>query len=71
MTFTRRHFRAGHRDHLAGLPPRPWEPEQSTKTARPDDPSTLIAQGGAGICDIAEMLRRTETSSINFARAPP
>ncbi|MGW3950499.1 hypothetical protein ACWEKM_05950 [Streptomyces sp. NPDC004752] len=53
--------------HLAGLSPRPWELEQSAKTTQPDDPSTLIAQGGAGIWDIAEMLRRTEMSSINSA----
>ncbi|MFH0178293.1 tetratricopeptide repeat protein [Streptomyces cacaoi] len=54
--------------HLAGLAPRPWELErQATTTSKTDDPSTLIAQGGAGLWDIAEMLRRTEMSSINSA----
>jgi tetratricopeptide (TPR) repeat protein len=53
--------------HLAGLAPRPWELEQAARTTQSDDPSTLIAQGGAGIWDIAETLRRTEMSSINSA----
>lgn len=53
--------------HLAGLAPRPWELERSAASSRTDDPSALIAQGGAGIWDIAEMLRRTEMSSINGA----
>ncbi|MFJ5638962.1 hypothetical protein [Streptomyces sp. NPDC093223] len=50
---------------LAGLAPHPWELEQAAKTTQPEDLSTLIAQGGAGIWDIAETLRRTEMSSIN------
>jgi hypothetical protein len=53
--------------HLAGLAPRPWELEKPVRTTQPEDPSTLIAQGGAGLWDIAEMLRRTEMSSINSA----
>jgi hypothetical protein len=53
--------------HLAGLAPRPWELERPATTTKSDDPSTLIAQGGAGLWDIAEMLRRTEMSSINSA----
>ncbi|MFK0103627.1 hypothetical protein [Streptomyces sp. NPDC091217] len=53
--------------HLAGLSPRPWELDQSAKTSQPEDPSTLIAQGSAGIWDIAEMLPCTEMSSINSA----
>ncbi|MFF9898647.1 tetratricopeptide repeat protein [Streptomyces longispororuber] len=53
--------------HLAGLAPRPWELEQAAGRAQPDDPSTLLAQGGAGLWDVAELLRRTEMSSINSA----
>ncbi|MFJ8274307.1 tetratricopeptide repeat protein [Streptomyces sp. NPDC094154] len=53
--------------HLAGLAPRPWELERPATSSPTDDPSALIAQGGAGLWDIAEMLRRTEMSSINSA----
>ncbi|WBB57969.1 tetratricopeptide repeat protein [Streptomyces sp. WMMC500] len=53
--------------HLAGLTPRPWELERRAAPAQSDDPSTLLAQGGAGLWDIAELLRRTEMSSINSA----
>ncbi|MGJ5896996.1 hypothetical protein DF268_15335 [Streptomyces sp. V2] len=53
--------------HLAGLTPRPWELEKSAATSPTDDPSTLIAQGGAGLWDIAEMLKRAEMSNINSA----
>ncbi|NNJ08157.1 tetratricopeptide repeat protein [Streptomyces sp. PKU-MA01144] len=53
--------------HFAGLAPRPWELERRSVASPADDPSTLIAQGGAGLWDIAEMLRRTEMSSINSA----
>ncbi|GGV44438.1 tetratricopeptide repeat protein [Streptomyces spectabilis] len=53
--------------HLAGLAPRPWELQETPGNAQPDDPSTLLAQGGAGLWDIAELLRRTEMSSINSA----
>ncbi|MEV8353880.1 tetratricopeptide repeat protein [Streptomyces niveus] len=53
--------------HLAGLSPRPWELEQRANTSQPEDPSTLLAEGGAGLWDIAELLRRTEMSSINSA----
>ncbi|MEU6573988.1 tetratricopeptide repeat protein [Streptomyces sp. NPDC046805] len=52
---------------LAGLAPRPWELERPARTAQLEDPSTLITQGGAGLWDIAEMLRRTEMSNINSA----
>lgn len=53
--------------HLAGLTPRPWELERRAAPTQSDDPSTLLAQGGAGLWDIAELLRRTELSSINSA----
>lgn len=53
--------------HLAGLAPRPWELERRLRATPADDPSTLIAQGGAGLWDIAEVLRRTEMSNINSA----
>ncbi|MFE9602739.1 tetratricopeptide repeat protein [Streptomyces hokutonensis] len=53
--------------HLAGLAPRPWELERPATPSRLDDPSALIAQGGAGLWDVAEVLRRTEMSSINSA----
>lgn len=53
--------------HLAGLAPRPWEQNRPAAISAPEDPSTLIAQGGAGLWDVAEMLRRTEMSSINSA----
>ncbi|MFJ7234582.1 hypothetical protein ACIQVF_34125 [Streptomyces tendae] len=53
--------------HLAGVAPRPWELERTATATRTDDPSTLIAKGGAGLWDIAEMLRRTEMSDINSA----
>ncbi|MFJ9894877.1 tetratricopeptide repeat protein [Streptomyces sp. NPDC091280] len=53
--------------HLAGLAPRPWELERPATPSRLDDPSALIAQGGAGLWDVAELLRRTEMSSINSA----
>ncbi|MGA4842280.1 tetratricopeptide repeat protein [Streptomyces sp. G45] len=53
--------------HLAGLAPRPWEWERSPDTSQADDPSTLLAQGGAGLWDVAELLRRTEMSHINDA----
>ncbi|MGW2893126.1 tetratricopeptide repeat protein [Streptomyces sp. NPDC001212] len=53
--------------HLAGLAPRPWELTQRTTSSPTDDPSTLITQGGAGLWDVAELLRRTEMSSINSA----
>lgn len=51
--------------HLAGLTPRPWELERRAKNSDPEDPSTLLAQGGAGLWDIAELLRRAEMSNIN------
>ncbi|MEU9197093.1 tetratricopeptide repeat protein [Streptomyces hundungensis] len=53
--------------HLAGLAPRPWELERSATIYVPEDPSALLAQGGAGLWDVAELLRRTEMSSINSA----
>ncbi|MFD7341567.1 hypothetical protein ACFV98_37170 [Streptomyces violascens] len=53
--------------HLAGLVPRPWELERTATISVPEDPSTLLAQGGAGLWDVAELLRRTEMSSINSA----
>ncbi|MFC8664317.1 hypothetical protein [Streptomyces sp. NPDC057199] len=53
--------------HLAGLAPRPWELTRGARISVPEDPSTLLTQGGAGLWDIAELLRRTEMSSINSA----
>lgn len=53
--------------HLAGLAPRPWERDQRDGTSQPDDPSALLAHGGAGLWDVAELLRRTEMSDINSA----
>ncbi|MFD5699542.1 tetratricopeptide repeat protein [Streptomyces lasiicapitis] len=53
--------------HLAGLAPRPWELERASDDSQAEDPSTLLAQGGAGLWDVAELLRRTEMSSINSA----
>ncbi|MVO84099.1 tetratricopeptide repeat protein [Streptomyces sp. p1417] len=53
--------------HLAGLAPRPWEFERRTDVSRQVDPSTLLARGGAGLWDVAELLRRAEMSDINSA----
>ncbi|WFB87605.1 MULTISPECIES: tetratricopeptide repeat protein [Streptomyces] len=53
--------------HLAGVAPRPWELARTATATPTDDPSALIAKGGAGLWDIAEMLRRTEMSHINSA----
>lgn len=53
--------------HLAGLAPRPWELERRATASQPFDPSTLLAHGGAGLWDVAELLRRTEMSNINSA----
>ncbi|MEU6989257.1 tetratricopeptide repeat protein [Streptomyces sp. NPDC046465] len=53
--------------HLAGLTPRPWELERSSNASPSVDPSTLLARGGAGLWDVAELLRRTEMSDINSA----
>lgn len=53
--------------HLAGLTPRPWELERSANDSPSEDPSTLLARGGAGLWDVAELLRRTEMSDVNGA----
>ncbi|WP_409236079.1 tetratricopeptide repeat protein [Streptomyces sp. PA5.6] len=53
--------------HLAGLTPRPWELERGTSASPSLDPSALLAGGGAGLWDVAELLRRTEMSDINSA----
>ncbi|QQM41139.1 tetratricopeptide repeat protein [Streptomyces liliifuscus] len=53
--------------HLAGLAPRPWEVARGARISVSEDPSTLLTQGGAGLWDVPELLRRTEMSSINSA----
>lgn len=53
--------------HLAGLAPRPWEATERREATTAERSGAPLAAGADGQWDVAEWLRRTETSSVSSA----